>query len=99
MIKWNDYLLFFPLKKHCQNLIQQWMQVTQIPKIYYVSIKLPDDTKNNILLLGLHIDAHFSPRTTQIMISPNLTVTLSHTKYSKVNQNILWHKTSTKLEV
>ena len=57
------------------------MELTQMLKIY-VSIKLLDDTKNIILLLGLHIDALFSPLTTQIMIAPNLTVTISHTKCS-----------------
>ncbi len=71
----------FSLKKHCRNLMQEWMQLTQMPKIY-VSIKLLDDTKNIILLLGLHIDALVSQLTTQIMIAPNLTVTISYTKCS-----------------
>jgi len=34
------------------------MQLTPMPKIC-VSIKLLDDTKNRILLLGLHIDTLF----------------------------------------
>ena len=50
--------------------MQELMQLTQMPKIY-VSIKLLDDTKNIILLLGLHIDALVSQLTNQIMIAPN----------------------------
>ena len=62
MIKWNDYLLFF--SQEALSKFDAIMDGTYTDAEDICEHQLLDDTKNIILLLGLHIDALFSPLTT-----------------------------------
>ena len=59
-MQWSNGMIIccFSLKKHCDNFDSIMDSTIQMPKIY-VNIELLDDTKNNILLLRLHIYALF----------------------------------------
>ena len=81
MIKWDDYLLFF--SQEAVSQLDAILDATYTDAKDICEHQASGWHQKYYITLGLHIDALFSPLTTQIMRAPNLTVTISHTKCSK----------------